>query len=65
MNFDTNTYQHFKTLSSLFKRLNIKPHDTQDNYGFNAFHYLSAFTPETLALKLANEQIKEDEEKKR
>ena len=56
INYSKNTYNHFKTLSNLFTRLKIEPHDSYDQSGYNAFHYLAAFDPLELANKLATDK---------
>ena len=56
INYSKNTYNHFKTLSNLFTRLKIVPHDSYDQSGYNAFHYLAAFDPLELANKLATDK---------
>lgn len=65
MKFDKNTIDHFQTLTKLFKRLGIQPKDSYDQTGFNAYHYICAFTPQDLAQTLADEELQEEEEAKR
>ena len=56
LSYTKDTYNHFKTLSNLFTRLKLSPHDSYDQSGYNAFHYLAAFDPMNMAQKLARDK---------